>query len=120
MARKKKSNIAFTRDANNYDVSAVDTITVGEDTLRLRLKDFEEGNFYKNVFVFGFGILVTTIVTLLTTNDFKPIFDIPSNVWNGIFYVAFVISILLVIGSAIMWAWRRKTIDDIIKQLKGE
>jgi len=96
----------YVRDKSNI-------FTITEDKLRLKLDIFKKSIEHKSSLFGYFGIVITIGIALLTTN-FK------SEFWKAIFFVVLVLMIFLFIKDFIFFLKNKKSIDEIIEDIKEE
>ncbi len=96
-------------------------ISITEDKLELRLRDFEIQTHNKMSWTTPFGILLALLAIPLTTSNFKDTFSIPASVWQAGIYILIITSLIWLIKNA-YFSFRAKktTINTVINDLKRE
>lgn len=104
-----------------YDNTPREVIFVMRDTLDNKLRDFEECIKNKGSIFYDLALIIAFAGTLATVSEFKNFLTIPSNVWQAVFIVFLILSILKfckdLISIFFIKSIRR---EDILKQLLDE
>lgn len=92
-------------------------IVISEDKLKLALIDYQENRLSRGVWVAPFGIMLTILVAVITT-DFRPTFGIEAAVLKAGFYFALVASAGWFLFSLFQMR-KSESIEDLIKRLSA-
>lgn len=104
-----------------YDNTRPEVISVMPDTLDNKLRDFEnclekKGNIFNDI-----SLILAFLTTLLTVSQFKDFLNIPANVWQAIFIVFLILSVLKFFRDCFNIFFQKAIKrEDILKQLLDE
>ena len=113
--RVKSANLDVSSDASNNFIDSTtynihqDIITITEDRLKLKVKDFLESL----VSFDSLWGLILTVLSLFLTAEFKDTFGISKEYWSAIFVVLLVMSIIYVIYKSYTLFNKRKSVMSI-------
>lgn len=128
MFKKKKTMTKNDRqpifDSQNpviYDNTRSEVILVMPDTLDNKLRDFEDCLEKKGNIFGDLGLILAFLSTLLTVQQFKDYLTIPAEVWQAIFIVFLILSVLRFFRDCYS-IFVKKSIkrEEILKQLLDE
>ena len=114
--RVKSANLDVSSDASNNFIDSTtynihqDIITITEDRLKLKVKDFLESLVS---FDSLWGLIVLSLFLTLLTAEFKDTFGISKEYWSAIFVVLLVMSIIYVIYKSYTLFNKRKSVMSI-------
>ncbi len=104
-----------------YDNTTREVIQVMPDTLDNKLRDFEDCLQKKGSIFHDLGLILAFLGTLVTVSQFKDFLNIPANVWQAVFIVFLILSVLKLCRD-VYFTFMVKSIrrEDILKQLLDE
>ena len=104
-----------------YDNTTREIIQVMPDTLDNKLRDFEDCLQKKGSVFHDIGLILAFLGTLVTVSQFKDFLSIPANVWQAVFIVFLILSVVKLCRD-IYFTFMVKSIkrEDILKQLLDE
>jgi hypothetical protein len=80
-------------------------------TLKSELKDYLDNNRYMTRCIFSFGIMLPTLLTLVTAT-------FASTFWQAFFAVIFVVTLGSTIYYGYLWSRKKSDVDKLISTLK--
>lgn len=104
-----------------YDNTTREVIQVMPDTLDNKLRDFEDCLQKKGSVFHDLGLILAFLGTLVTVSQFKDFLTIPANVWQAVFVVFLILSVVKLCRD-LYFTFVVKSIkrEDILKQLLDE
>lgn len=104
-----------------YDNTTREVIQVMPDTLDNKLRDFEDCLQKKGSVFHDLGLILAFLGTLVTVSQFKDFLTIPANVWQAVFVVFLILSVVKLCRD-LYFTFMIKSIrrEDILKQLLDE
>ncbi len=104
-----------------YDNTRPEVISVMPDTLDNKLRDFEDCLAKKGNIFGDLGLILAFLGTLLTVQQFKDFLKISADVWQAIFIVFLILSVLKFFRDCFN-VFSKKSIkrEEILKQLLDE
>ncbi len=117
--KKKKSNITnnIVKQPNIYNRTKSDIIIIHTDSLKLKLKEYEDSVKFKNMSLSFLGIILAVLLALVTT-EFKDALSLSAYTWQAFFIFILVALVVLLIYSLINWFRKKVSIDMIIEDFK--
>ena len=114
---KKKSKLRI-GDPNIYNVTEQsEALIIHVDTLKLKLKEYEESIWFRNLALSFIGIILTILLVFVTTS-FKDAFGLSAYVWQAFFMLILLTILVALICSLILWLRKRTNVDIIIEDFK--
>lgn len=116
--RVNSANLDVSSDASNSFIDSTtynihqDIITITEDRLKLKVKDFLE-SLVSFDSLWGLVLTVLSLFLTILTAEFKDTFGISKEYWSAIFVVLLIISILYVIYKSYKLYNKRKSVMSI-------
>lgn len=114
---KKSKVTSIVKEPNIYNRTESDVLIIHADTLKLKLKEYEDGVKFKNLSLSVFGVILAILLAFATT-DFKNAFGLSSATWQAFFIFILVALGILLIYSIINWIKKRVGIEKIIEDFK--
>lgn len=103
-----------------YDNSGVKTILVGEDTLDIKLRDFEDSIKKRGNIFADLGLIIAFLATLVTVSEFKDFMTVRGFVWQAVFIFCLIASIIKLVRDIFFNFRRTVQRGDIITNLLDE
>lgn len=104
-----------------YDNTRPEVISVMPDTLDNKLRDFENCLEKKGNIFGDFGLILAFLGTLLTVQQFKNFLTISADVWQAIFIVFLILSVLKFFRDCFNIFFKKSIKrEEILKQLLDE
>ncbi len=124
LKKMTKNNQQVNFDSQNpiiYDNTTREVIQVMPDTLDNKLRDFEDCLQKKGSIFHDIGLILAFLGTLVTVSQFKDFLNISANVWQAVFIVFLILSVVKLCRD-IYFTFMIKSIkrEDILKQLLDE
>lgn len=114
----KKSKITnIVKEPNIYNRTESDVLIIHADSLKLKLKEYEESVKFKNLSLSVFGVILAILLSFATTN-FKNAFGLSAYTWQAFFIFVLVALAVLLIYSIINWVKKKISIEKMIDDLK--
>jgi hypothetical protein len=121
MANQKKSKISYdSQKTVIYDNTVGHIISIMPDTLRVKLRSFEDSIRSKGSLLNDVGLVLAPLAALVTSSGFSSFAGLSGETWKAIFLLLFLYA-LFNLAKNIMQRFRKHvTADDIISQLTDE
>ncbi len=103
-----------------YDNTTREVISVMPDTLDNKLRDFEDGVKNRGSIFHDLGLIVAFLGTLVTVSQFKDFMRVPGNVWQALFILFLILSIIKLCKDVFFNYHRAVKRCDVLKQLLDE
>ncbi len=102
-----------------FDNTRSEIISIMPDTLDIKFQEFENNVENKGRIWNNSGIGLTILITLITVENFKSLF-LPSEVWQAIFYLVLLYTVVNVIKDIIIYRRNKISRQQIISSLLDE
>ena len=114
----KKNKVAnIVKEPNIYNRTESDVLIIHADSLKLKLKEYEDSVKFKNLSLSVFGVILAILLAFATT-DFKDAFGLSKHTWQAFFIFVLVALVIVLIYSIVNWIKKRISVEKIIDDFK--
>jgi len=114
---KKSKTTNIVKEPNIYNRTESDVLIIHADSLKLKLKEYEDSIKFKNLSLSVFGVILAILLAFVTT-DFKDALGLSAYTWQAFFIFILIALVFLLIYSLINWFRKKLSMEAIMEDLK--